>query len=378
MSKVKGILLWVATILFFITGLIFLPGLAGFASLFAALILFPVKKWQEFLDRMPKNSIKGIAVGILAFVVVASAPAAGPQDDGVSLGTPNTSESGFLQNSNGESSTNDPIVPPFIFANGSQTDSSVPNQTVQSSVNLETTLLSAEESGEDEAVFDTTSSTICTQVVSIETSETVDTTELPSTGPVSQITSSPETQASTAPIEIIVTEPSAESTATPTEIPFTEPSTEPSTKPATVPSTEPTAESTEAATKEPTTAPTQAPETETTQPTTVSTQPPETESTQSPLITDGEIVFVEYPETVHRNQKATVTIKGKPNTEYSITVYYKSGPSSASGLEAKVSDSDGYVSWTWKVGAKTSAGTYDIVVSGGGEEETIRFTVVVD
>ena len=102
------------------------------------------------------------------------------------------------------------------------------------------------------------------------------------------------------------------------------------------------------------------------------TEPVVTEPSQDTL------VILSWPPEVHRNHTYTVTAKGKPNTEYSIVVNYKSGPASAAGLETKYSDADGYVSWTWKVGGRTSAGTFQIVVSGGGETQSVTFTVVVD
>lgn len=84
---------------------------------------------------------------------------------------------------------------------------------------------------------------------------------------------------------------------------------------------------------------------------------------------------VSYPERIRRNEVGTVVIQGKPNTVYSISVYYKSGASKAEGLETKTSDANGRVSWSWKVGPKTSEGTFKIVVSGGGESKTVKFTV---
>lgn len=125
----------------------------------------------------------------------------------------------------------------------------------------------------------------------------------------------------------------------------------------------PTAAPTQAPTQPPTTAPTQAP-----------TQAPTIAPTQPAAAT---LTILSYPEIVHRNEMATVKIQGAPNTNYSITVYYKSGPSEAAGLETKISDANGYVSWTWKVGGRTSAGTFRIVVSGGGETKSVNFTVVV-
>jgi hypothetical protein len=48
----------------------------------------------------------------------------------------------------------------------------------------------------------------------------------------------------------------------------------------------------------------------------------------------------------------------------SITVYYKSGPSHAAGLYAKRPIA-GRVSWTWKVGTRTTPGRWPIRVSCG-------------
>lgn len=75
------------------------------------------------------------------------------------------------------------------------------------------------------------------------------------------------------------------------------------------------------------------------------------------------------------NAKATVRIKGKPDTEYKISVFYSSAASTAKGLEAKISDGGGMVSWTWKVGARTKEGNFKIVISGGGETFTTYFRV---
>ena len=81
----------------------------------------------------------------------------------------------------------------------------------------------------------------------------------------------------------------------------------------------------------------------------------------------SKLTLVEAPGTVANRDTASLTIKGKPNTEYSIAVYYSAGKSSAQGLEAQTSGSDGSVTWSWKVGTKTKAGTHKIVISGGGE-----------
>jgi hypothetical protein len=61
------------------------------------------------------------------------------------------------------------------------------------------------------------------------------------------------------------------------------------------------------------------------------------------------------------------TLKAKISTRRatcSITVYYKSGPSKAKGLYPKRTHNR-RVSWTWKVGIRTTPGRWPIVVSCG-------------
>ncbi len=120
---------------------------------------------------------------------------------------------------------------------------------------------------------------------------------------------------------------------------------------------------------DPTTVPTAAPETEP-----ETTAPPQTEATEEPENTQV-LKILSYPETVSPRQEAVVAIQGKPYTEYRITVRYKSGPSQAAGLEPKITDAEGNVSWTWRIGSRTSQGTYPIEIAGCGEKETVHFTV---
>ena len=79
---------------------------------------------------------------------------------------------------------------------------------------------------------------------------------------------------------------------------------------------------------------------------------------------------------ITRGKTAYVTIKGEPKTKYSIAVYYNSGKSTAKGLESKKTDKNGKLTWRWKVGTRTAPGTYDIVISGGGETLTTTFKVI--
>lgn len=119
------------------------------------------------------------------------------------------------------------------------------------------------------------------------------------------------------------------------------------------------------------------PTTKDSSPTTIKTQTeskPQTTVLPQTVDTDG-IVVLTSPETVKRGKNATLEIKGTPNTLYSIKVKYSSGYSSAKGLEDKVSDENGVCSWTWRVGAKTKPGSYNITISDGHKDYIIEFSV---
>jgi beta-lactamase superfamily II metal-dependent hydrolase len=82
-----------------------------------------------------------------------------------------------------------------------------------------------------------------------------------------------------------------------------------------------------------------------------------------------EIVSVTSP--VSAGAYATLEARAPPGTVCTIAVYYKSGLSSAQGLYPKQTDDDGYVSWTWKVGARTTPGNWRIVVTATCEGQTM-------
>ena len=77
------------------------------------------------------------------------------------------------------------------------------------------------------------------------------------------------------------------------------------------------------------------------------------------------INLVSLTSPISRGSDVTVSIKGLPNTTYDIDVIYSSGESKASGLEDKTSDSEGDVSWTFKVSSNVKPGTYEVKISDG-------------
>lgn len=93
--------------------------------------------------------------------------------------------------------------------------------------------------------------------------------------------------------------------------------------------------------------------------------------------TEQDITFVSDTVQVHRNEQVTVTVQGKPNTTYYISVTYASGHvSEANGLGAAVSDENGLVSWTWKVGGRTGFGPSHFIVTDGETSVRYDFEVV--
>jgi hypothetical protein len=79
---------------------------------------------------------------------------------------------------------------------------------------------------------------------------------------------------------------------------------------------------------------------------------------------------------INHGAYATLTASVSPaRSTCSITVYYMSGPSEAQGLYPKRASS-GRVSWTWKVGTRTTPGRWPILVSCGSAG-TLRTSFVV-
>jgi len=89
--------------------------------------------------------------------------------------------------------------------------------------------------------------------------------------------------------------------------------------------------------------------------------------------------IVPVTDSIGRGQVATLEAETFPGAECNITVYYKSGHGEASGLYSKKADNHGNVSWSWKVGTRTTPGVYRIVVTayldGKTVSQTTYFTV---
>jgi len=83
---------------------------------------------------------------------------------------------------------------------------------------------------------------------------------------------------------------------------------------------------------------------------------------------------------IPQGSNATVEALATAGAYCTITVNYKSGTTSrAEGLDAKIADSSGNVSWTWMIETNASTGSGTIIVtastSGGTASSTMHFLV---
>ena len=101
----------------------------------------------------------------------------------------------------------------------------------------------------------------------------------------------------------------------------------------------------------------------------------ESSSDSSSRTTSSNINLVSLDSPVSKGSDVTVSIKGLPNTTYDIDVIYSSGASKASGLEDKTSDSEGNVSWTFKVSSNVKPGTYEVKISDGKDSASYSLEV---
>jgi hypothetical protein len=91
--------------------------------------------------------------------------------------------------------------------------------------------------------------------------------------------------------------------------------------------------------------------------------------------TTARVRLVRVTSPISAGAYARLTAAVTPTRRCTITVYYKSGPSRAQGLYPKT-PRFGRVSWTWKVGTRTTPGRWPIVVSCGSAG-TLRTSFVV-
>ncbi len=89
--------------------------------------------------------------------------------------------------------------------------------------------------------------------------------------------------------------------------------------------------------------------------------------------------LVSMTEEVGQGESARVELTAEAGVEYGIEVLYKSGPSTAKGLEPRLAAPNGSLVWTWTVSSRVLLGEYRIRVfraDGEGDALELTFSVV--
>ena len=90
------------------------------------------------------------------------------------------------------------------------------------------------------------------------------------------------------------------------------------------------------------------------------------------VVFDFPVKVTKRTASVARNARASVTIKTTKGAECGIDVQYKSGSSTAQGLEPKIANSKGAITWKWLVARSIGKGSVPIVITCTLDERSGR------
>lgn len=92
---------------------------------------------------------------------------------------------------------------------------------------------------------------------------------------------------------------------------------------------------------------------------------------------EGSIQLLEKPDPAIASKQAKVKVKVEPGASANMSVYYKTGKSTAKYLGWKTADENGYIEWEWNVGFNTTPGTWPFIIeTADGERMEVMFTVI--
>ena len=92
---------------------------------------------------------------------------------------------------------------------------------------------------------------------------------------------------------------------------------------------------------------------------------------------ENQILILEKPNPGVANKQGKIRAKINPNASANLTIFYKSGKSSAKYLGWKQADENGYIEWEWKIGVNTTPGSWPFTIqTDDGQFIEVTFTVV--
>ncbi|WP_042198304.1 TadE family protein [Paenibacillus camerounensis] len=75
------------------------------------------------------------------------------------------------------------------------------------------------------------------------------------------------------------------------------------------------------------------------------------------------IIILDKPDPGVANKQGVIRIKVPPGAAANLSIFYKSGQSTAKYLGWKEADEAGFIEWEWKIGVNTTPGTWTFVVT---------------
>ncbi|MBE7680944.1 TadE/TadG family type IV pilus assembly protein [Paenibacillus sp. P13VS] len=90
----------------------------------------------------------------------------------------------------------------------------------------------------------------------------------------------------------------------------------------------------------------------------------------------GSITVLSKPEPAYIGNNATIKVQVEPGATANLTIFYKSGESTAKHIGWATADENGVIEWNWFVGTRTTEGTWTFVVeTADGSKTTTEFNV---
>ncbi len=93
-------------------------------------------------------------------------------------------------------------------------------------------------------------------------------------------------------------------------------------------------------------------------------------------IAQNQLKIINSVSTVKLGGTGVITIQGLPNTQYTIVTSYKLANKAISVLQRRTTDGTGVTTFNWIVSKKSTVGTYDATISGGGQILKTKHTVI--